>query len=124
MTFKAPRSASEACCCGRSTRGRAGGRCARIAWTRGVSETLKVTPQRKVLQHVTPGRGGIGKLQNVINLHFEGNWMPIKARLLAARLRLCPTAPVPLFLLLFRTGSCVSSSSLWDIWKLPICGCK
>ena len=43
----------------------------------GVSETLKVTPIRKVLQHVSPGRGGIGKLQNVINLHFEGNWMPI-----------------------------------------------
>ena len=61
----------------------------------GVSETLKVTPQRKVLQHVTPGRGGIGKLQNVINLHFEGNWMPIKATLLAARLLLCPTALCP-----------------------------
>ena len=43
----------------------------------GVSETLKVDPTRKVLQHITPGRGGVGKLQNVINLHFEGNWMPI-----------------------------------------------
>ena len=43
----------------------------------GVSETLKVEPSWKVLQHVTPGRGGVGKLQNVINLHFEGNWMPI-----------------------------------------------
>ena len=29
----------------------------------GVSETLKVTPIRKVLQHISPGRGGIGKLQ-------------------------------------------------------------
>lgn len=44
----------------------------------GVSETLKVAPQRKVLQHITPERGGVGKVQNVINLHFEGNWMPIK----------------------------------------------
>ena len=73
----------------------------------GVSETLKVTPQRKVLQHVTPGRGGIGKLQNVINLHFEGNWMPIKATLLAARLRLLLPALCPCFSSYFRTGSCI-----------------
>lgn len=44
----------------------------------GISETLKVVPRRKILQHITPGRGGMGKVQNVINLHFEGNWMPIK----------------------------------------------
>ena len=48
----------------------------------GVSETLKVLPTRKVLQHVTPGRGGIGKVQNVISLHFEGNWMPLTVSLL------------------------------------------
>ena len=51
----------------------------------GVSETLKVTPQRKVLTHVSPGHGGIGKVQNVINLHFEGNWMPIKVRYHSSR---------------------------------------
>ena len=50
----------------------------------GVSETLKVTPTRKVLQHVTSGRGGVGKVQNVISLHFEGNWMPITVSLLPA----------------------------------------
>ena len=48
----------------------------------GVSETLKVTPQRKVLSHVTVGKGGVGKVSNTINLHFEGNWMPIKVQLI------------------------------------------
>ena len=55
----------------------------------GVSETLKVTPIRKVLQHISPGRGGIGKLQNVINLHFEGNWMPIMVRHQICTLQAC-----------------------------------
>ena len=60
----------------------------------GVSETLKVTPTRKLLQHVTPGRGGIGKVQNVISLHFEGNWMPIPVRIIPPLPGLNSTTPM------------------------------
>ena len=46
----------------------------------GVSETLKVVPHRKLLSVAMASRGGgTEKIGNVINLHFEGNWMPIKA---------------------------------------------
>lgn len=45
----------------------------------GVSETLKVEPVRKVLRTVVVGKGGaLEKAGNVINLLFEGNWMPVK----------------------------------------------
>ncbi|BDA48870.1 hypothetical protein COCOBI_12-5530 [Coccomyxa sp. Obi] len=45
----------------------------------GASETLKVAPTRKVLNISTFSKGGcIEKVGNVINLYFEGNWMPIK----------------------------------------------
>ena len=45
----------------------------------GVSETLKVEPVRKVLRTVMVGKGGaLEKAGNVINLLFEGNWMPVK----------------------------------------------
>ena len=45
----------------------------------GESETLKVAPARKVLNISTFSKGGsIEKIGNVINLYFEGNWMPIK----------------------------------------------
>ena len=45
----------------------------------GESETLKVTPTRKVLSVATFSKGGsVEKVGNVINLYFEGNWMPIK----------------------------------------------
>lgn len=45
----------------------------------GESETLKVVPTRKVLSVSTFSKGGsVEKVGNVINLYFEGNWMPIK----------------------------------------------
>lgn len=45
----------------------------------GVSETLKVEPVRKVIRTVMVGKGGaLEKAGNVINLLFEGNWMPIE----------------------------------------------
>ena len=45
----------------------------------GESETLKVVPTRKVLSVSTFSKGGsVEKVCNVINLYFEGNWMPIK----------------------------------------------
>jgi hypothetical protein len=47
----------------------------------GQSETLRVAPTRKVLNVSTFSKGGsIEKVGNVINLYFEGNWMPIKVR--------------------------------------------
>ena len=47
----------------------------------GVSETLKVEPVRKVIRTVLVGKGGaLEKAGNVINLLFEGNWMPIKVQ--------------------------------------------
>ena len=49
----------------------------------GVSETLKVEPVRKVIRTVMVAKGGaLEKAGNVINLLFEGNWMPIKVRLM------------------------------------------
>jgi hypothetical protein len=40
-----------------------------------------VAPTRKVLNVSTFSKGGsIEKVGNVINLYFEGNWMPIKVR--------------------------------------------
>ena len=34
---------------------------------------------RKILRTVVVGKGGaVEKAGNVIHLHFEGNWMPIK----------------------------------------------
>ena len=45
----------------------------------GESETLKAVPTRKVLSVSTFYKGGsVDKVCNVINLYFEGNWMPIK----------------------------------------------
>ena len=45
----------------------------------GVSETLKVNPARRLLNIMMTGKhGGAKKVGNVINLHFEGNWMPIQ----------------------------------------------
>ena len=45
----------------------------------GASETLQVEPVRKLLRTVVVGRGGaVEKAGNVIHLHFEGNWLPIK----------------------------------------------
>ncbi len=45
----------------------------------GDSQTLKVSPTRKVLSLISYGKGGASeKVGNVINLHFEGNWMPLK----------------------------------------------
>ena len=47
----------------------------------GVSETLQCSPVRKLLRMVVVGKSGaVEKAGNVIHLHFEGNWMPIKAR--------------------------------------------
>jgi len=54
----------------------------------GESETLKAVPTRKVLSVSTFSKGGsVEKVGNVINLYFEGNWMPIKVRFIAA----CPS---------------------------------
>lgn len=48
----------------------------------GVSETLKVEPARRLLNIMMNGKhGSAKKVGNVINLHFEGNWMPIQVRL-------------------------------------------
>ncbi len=48
----------------------------------GVSETLKVNPARRLLNIMMTGKhGGAKKVGNVINLHFEGNWMPIQVTL-------------------------------------------
>ena len=45
----------------------------------GVSETLKVSPARRLLNIMMTGKHGAAKkVGNVINLHFEGNWMPIQ----------------------------------------------
>lgn len=45
----------------------------------GVSETLKVEPARRLLNIMMNGKhGSAKKVGNVINLHFEGNWMPIQ----------------------------------------------
>ena len=56
----------------------------------GVSETLKVVPHRKLLSVAMASRGGgTEKIGNVINLHFEGNWMPIKASPTAIRQSQC-----------------------------------
>lgn len=45
----------------------------------GVSETLKVNPARRLLNIMMTGKHGAAKkVGNVINLHFEGNWMPIQ----------------------------------------------
>ncbi|KAL0018632.1 hypothetical protein WJX77_009530 [Trebouxia sp. C0004] len=45
----------------------------------GVSETLQVNPARRLLNIMMTGKhGGAKKVGNVINLHFEGNWMPIQ----------------------------------------------
>ena len=47
----------------------------------GDSQTLKVSPTRKVLNLISYGKGGASeKVGNVINLHFEGNWMPLQVR--------------------------------------------
>lgn len=47
----------------------------------GASETLQVEPVRKLLRTVVVGRAGaVEKAGNVIHLHFEGNWLPIKVR--------------------------------------------
>ena len=49
----------------------------------GVSETLKVNPARRLLNIMMTGKhGGAKKVGNVINLHFEGNWMPIQVMLI------------------------------------------
>ena len=48
----------------------------------GVSETLKVNPARRLLNIMMTGKHGAAKkVGNVINLHFEGNWMPIQVRI-------------------------------------------
>ena len=48
----------------------------------GVSETLKVQPARRLLNIMMTGKHGAAKkVGNVINLHFEGNWMPIQVNL-------------------------------------------
>ena len=67
----------------------------------GDSQTLKVSPTRKVLNLISYGKGGASeKVGNVINLHFEGNWMPLEVRCLpnAAALSSYPDAchmPLP-----------------------------
>lgn len=45
----------------------------------GVMETLKVVPRRKALNFVTAVKGGSNyKVGSVINLMFEGNFLPLK----------------------------------------------
>lgn len=52
----------------------------------GVSETLKVQPARRLLNIMMTGKHGAAKkVGNVINLHFEGNWMPIQVQHLCLR---------------------------------------
>lgn len=44
----------------------------------GASETLRVTPVPKRLRTVAPGKGTwTERWGTAINLHFEGNWMPL-----------------------------------------------
>ena len=48
----------------------------------GESESLKVVPATKKLSIVQLTNAGTGaeRMGNMINLHFEGNWMPIRVR--------------------------------------------
>lgn len=47
----------------------------------GVSETLRVSPVPKRLRMVVPGRGTwTERWGTAINLHFDGNWMPLLVR--------------------------------------------
>ncbi len=76
----------------------------------GESETLKVVPTRKVLSVSTFSKGGsVEKVGNVINLYFEGNWMPIKVCHLASSGYSC-SASVILGLLGPSTISMLQSS--------------
>ncbi len=44
----------------------------------GASETLRVTPVPKRLRTVAPGKGTwTERWGTALNLHFEGNWMPL-----------------------------------------------
>jgi len=46
----------------------------------GSSETLKISPVTKRLNflHTTSAATGVERIGSVIDLHFEGNWMPIR----------------------------------------------
>jgi hypothetical protein len=45
----------------------------------GVMETLKVVPTRKAVNFLTAVKGGSNfKVGSVINLMFEGNFLPLK----------------------------------------------
>jgi hypothetical protein len=47
----------------------------------GASETLRVAPVPKRLRTVAPGKGTWSeRWGTAINLHFEGNWMPLLVR--------------------------------------------
>lgn len=55
----------------------------------GVSETLKVNPARRLLNIMMTGKHGAAKkVGNVINIHFEGNWMPIQVCLISLALHM------------------------------------
>jgi hypothetical protein len=58
----------------------------------GGSENLKVLPTDKRLSFVQFGSGAVGsdRLGATINLHFEGNWMPV-----VVRSRRCTRQPLP-----------------------------
>jgi hypothetical protein len=57
----------------------------------GESESLRVVPATKKLNIVqlTNAATGAERMGNMINLHFEGNWMPIRVRRAVTR----PDAP-------------------------------
>ena len=47
----------------------------------GASETLRVAPVPKRIRAVAPGKGTWSeRWGTAINLHFEGNWMPLLVR--------------------------------------------
>ncbi|KAK9867090.1 hypothetical protein WJX84_006946 [Apatococcus fuscideae] len=90
----------------------------------GQSQTLKVSPTQKVLSLISYGKGGASeKVGNVINLHFEGNWMPLKdvAVSVVGKYRYTMMSPaehdrVPIIvdiILVGRTKIITLHSSLW-----------
>jgi hypothetical protein len=63
----------------------------------GASETLRVAPVPKRIRSVAPGKGTWSeRWGTAINLHFEGNWMPLLVRRCSVPVFDNPIAKIPL----------------------------
>ncbi len=75
----------------------------------GGSESLRVTPAIKKLTFMQLANAGAGseRLGSTINLHFEGNWMPVRVGGLAHRVFLVFLAVLAPPALAGLEGSCL-----------------